>query len=279
MGKHDTDQKIESGFKKLKDRIRSKRYSGNPIVRFTVERLFDCASFLHIVKGLLTDKQYRAVFAMKLFHPGKVHQTTPATALNRYPVIFSACRDYFEGRHGIRILSFGCSTGEEVITLRDYFLDAVIIGAEINKHSLEICRKRRPDDKMIFIESTDEEIKRNGPYDAVFCMAVFQREPHQITEKGITDLSGIYPFSKFEKQVCALDQYVREGGLMVVHFSQYDFRDTRAASKYRVYGDYNQDSYEASVFDKNCRLITGNKRRYSIFVKNVCDKNGNQRIK
>lgn len=260
-------QKGQSKFKQLKEWIKRKRYSQNAITRFIVERLFDCVSFLHTVKSLFTDKQTRAVFAMKVFRPGRVHQTTPATAINRFPVIFSACRNYFAGRHKIKILSFGCSTGEEVITLRHYFPDATIVGAEVNKYSLEICRKRKHDDNIMFIESTSEEILRNGPYDAIFCMAVFQRTPQLVAEKRITDLSRIYPFRKFEKQICELDSCVKEGGLIIVHFSQYDFKDTKIASKYRAYGDYNQDCYGPYIFDTNSKLVKERKRRNSIFVK------------
>lgn len=262
-------KKKPSKLRSLKNWIKCKRYSKNPIVRFLVERVLDFSSLLSAIKGILTNRQFRAVFFTKLCYPERVHQTTPATALNRFPMIFAACRDYFHEKSDLRILSFGCSTGEEVLTLRHYFPDATIIGAEINKYSLEICRKRKLDDKMIFIESTTDGIARYGPYDAVFCMAVFQRTPESIAEKRITDLSKIYPFHKFEKQVCELDQYIKKNGLIVVHFSQYDFKDTKVASKYRTYGDYNQDHYGPYIFDKNSKLITVRTHRNSIFIKST----------
>ncbi len=196
-----------------------------------------------------------------------MHQTTPATALNRFPVIFSACQEYFKDRNDIRILSFGCATGEEVITLRYYFPDATIIGAEVNKYCLEVCNRRRLDEKMIFIDSTDEEITRNGPYDAIFCMAVFQRTPERITLDGVKNIKRIYPFEKFEKQVCKLDQKLKEKGLFVIHYSQYDFADTRIVDRYEVYGDYGQGDYRCSVFDKHGKQIVKPPKRYSIFIK------------
>lgn len=182
-------------------------------------------------------------------------------------MIFSACKEYFKDRKGIRILSFGCATGEEVITLRYYFPDATIIGAEVNKYCLEVCNLRRLDEKMIFIDSTDEEIVRNGPYDAIFCMAVFQRTPEQITLDGVKNIKRIYPFAKFEKQICKLDQHLKEKGLFVVHYSQYDYTDTQIAGHYQVYGDCGQEDYRCSVFDKNGDLIAKAPKRYSIFIK------------
>ena len=90
------------------------------------------------------------------------------------PTIFSACRDYFDGKQDLKILSYGCSTGEEVLTLRQYFPNAHIIGADINKHSLAICRKLPVDEKITFIYSTPSEIQKYGPFRCNFlhgCLA------------------------------------------------------------------------------------------------------------
>lgn len=257
-----------SRMRRLKNWIKKKRHSSNFLVRWIVEGLFRVARLLYTVKGLLTDKQYRTICYLKLFHSKHVHQTTPATCMNRYPNIFSACKNYFGDKEDIRILSFGCSTGEEVITLRYYFPKAVIVGAEINPHSLEICNNRQVDEKICFITSTPEEIKKHGPYDAIFCMAVFQRTPQLIAEKKITDLSKIYPFQKFENQIIELDESVKENGLFIVYFSQYDFQDTKVASNYKVYGNYYQEGYGPFIFDRNNQLVREPSIRHSIFIKN-----------
>lgn len=263
------DNKKMTVIQRIKNWIKSHRHSKNPVVRAAVEMIYDIASFVFGIQGILTNKQRREIFLMKLFKSNRVHQTTPATGFNRFPVIFTACKNYFEGKKDLKILSFGCATGEEVITLKHYFPDATIVGAEINQCSLAICQKRKLDDKMIFIDSTDENIRNNGPYDAIFCMAVFQRTPQLITEKGIKNLKRIYPFEKFDRQIRVLDRCVKKDGLMVVHFSQYDFMDTEVASKYVVYENYNQDSYSynSAIFDKNSQRLTEGTRRYSIFIK------------
>ena len=256
-----------SWIQRIKDWMRKNQNSNNPITRCAARRLWDCISILREIKGILASKRNRSVFWTKLLHADSVHQTTPATAFNRYPVIFTACQDYFQNRTNLRILSFGCSTGEEVLTLRHYFPDATIVGAEINQYSLEIARKRCQDKKMICIESTSVEIEKHGPYDAAFCMAVFQRTPQLIAECGIKDLSRIYPFHRFEKQICQLDKCINKDGLLVIHFSQYDFADTSVAHKYQAYGSYNQDCYGPFVFGKDSKLVPAPKSRNSIFVK------------
>lgn len=251
----------------LKSWIKKNRCAKNPLIRLGIGGLYLVLITLNNIKFFFKDKEFRTIFYMKLFKSKRLQQTTPLTYMNRYPIIFSACADYFKEKEDIKILSYGCSTGEEVLTLRKYFPKATIVGAEINKHSLETCRKLPVDDKITFIYSTPSEIQKHGNFDIVFCMAVLQRTPHQITEQGITSLKKIYPFEKFEHQIIELDEYVKPGGLLVVHFTQYSFIDTVVSPKYKALGDYNQDDYKSSVFDKNSNLIKNPTSQKSIFIK------------
>lgn len=252
---------------KVKEWFKDNYDSKNLIIKSIVRLLYSIKNNIYTIYRLCTDKELRAIFYMKTFKSKQVHQTTPLTAMNRYPVIFSACKDYLKDKENINILSYGCSTGEEVVTLREYFNNATIIGAEINSHSLEVCRSRNLDNKIKFIVSKESEISKYGKYDAVFCMAVLQRTPDTITSQGITSLKKIYPFEKFEKQIIELDRYVKKGGLLIIHFSQYYFEDTVVSKKYKALGNYNQDDYTSSIFDKNSNLIKEPYSRKSIFIK------------
>ena len=55
--------------------------------------------------------------AASLLHPG-CHQGPNRTAFNRYPEVFAAAAAAAPDAR--RILSFGCSSGEECVTLADY---------------------------------------------------------------------------------------------------------------------------------------------------------------
>lgn len=267
----ENNQKIEKSnigmLKNIKNWIKKNKSSKNPFIKITIKAIYFIVIGLYNIKRVCTDKEYYALFCLKTFKHRRVQQTTPTTSMNRYPIIFSACSEHFSKTKDIKILSYGCSTGEEVLTLRRYFPNATIVGAEINKHSLEVCKSHNVDDKITFIKSTPRNIKKYGPFDLIFCMAVLQRSPDKITQEGITSLKDIYPFEKFENQIVELDGYVKKDGLLVTHFTQYDFMDTTVAKKYKVFGDYNQDDYMRSVFDKNSNLIKETYRRNSIFMK------------
>ena len=70
-------------------------------------------------------------------------QVSTWTATNRYPGIFRTAQRRITSRYGselggarLRILSFGCSNGLEVLSLRSYFPDAVIFACDVNLGAL-----------------------------------------------------------------------------------------------------------------------------------------------
>jgi trans-aconitate methyltransferase len=91
--------------------------------------------------------------------------------LNRYPEIFGAAVAALPNAQ--KVLSFGCSTGEECVTLSSYFPGALIVGADINPMNLWKARKHRSD-RVRFTYASDRTLRRMGPFDAVFCMAVLR---------------------------------------------------------------------------------------------------------
>lgn len=199
---------------------------------------------------LCLDADMRWIYITQLTKGKEMHQTTTVTFYDRYPLIFKAVSALLADSKNRRILSYGCSTGEEVRTLRAYFPEAYIIGTDINKRVLRICKSLSWDDRTLFLYPQEEALAEHGPYDAIFCMAVLQRRPHYVEEKGIECLEEIYPFKKFEAQVKVLDRMLRTGGILVLYYTQYSFLDTEIAHKYRVIEGYPQMDYVSSVFDQ-----------------------------
>lgn len=250
-----------------KQSVKEHRSSKNPIIRLGVSILYVLWNAANIMKRVYVDGDFRSILLLQLLNSKNVHQTTSLTSMDRYPKIFSTCRDYFVGKQDLKILSYGCSTGEEVLTLRQYFPTAQIIGIEINKRSLAICRKLSIDEKITFFYSTLTEIQKHGHFDAIFCMAVLQREPHHIAAKGISSLKKIYPFEKFERKILELDELINPQGVLVIHFTQYSLCDTSVASKYKALGNHNQNNYKCPVFDKNSNLVKYPAPQNTIFIK------------
>lgn len=241
--------------------------SPNPFVRLGYGTLRFGYRTLAPVLAFVADDSFRSATLLKLRYGAAVQQTTPLTWMDRYPVLFAACRERLGDSDSLRILSYGCSTGEEVITLRRYFPSAQIVGVEINPKSLAKAREHIVDSRVVLEQSRPETVARLGPYDAVFCMAVLQRTPHTVQDRKLKSLEGIYPFARFDEQLTQLDSVVKPGGLLVVHHTQYAFEQATIASRYRALEGVPRVPDEGPRFDRQSRLIETPVETNSIFVK------------
>lgn len=158
----------------------------------------------------------------------RVHQSSSLTWPGRYPVLFGAARELLPDGPGLRILSYGCSSGEEVATLRRYFPDAVILGADINRALLRRGRRLGVPGETSFVPSDDGAIERHAPFDAIFCMAVFTRRPHEIQRRRMEDIGRFYPFEPFRRDLRRLAALLAPGGLLVVEHALYRAEDALA---------------------------------------------------
>lgn len=109
--------------------------------------------------------------------PANLFQPYATTTTNRYPAVFQLARDLLGDGPDMRLLSFGCATGEEVFSLRRYFSQASIHGIDINPRSIAVCRKvalSLNDPGLSFaVAGTADDLAEAG-YDGVFAMAVFR---------------------------------------------------------------------------------------------------------
>jgi len=113
-----------------------------------------------------------------------------------------------------------------MLSLRQRFPKAEIVGVEINSRSRRLARRRiAADQKIAVIRPSDVK----GPFDLVFALAVLQREPHRVLELGVTDISRYYPFDKFDAVVRQLVQLLSPSGLLCVMHAQYRVEDSSVA--------------------------------------------------
>ncbi len=118
----------------------------------------------------------------------------------------------------VKILSFGCSNGYEVQTLRDkYFKHSFITGCDINAEVLERAIKNHSGSNIKYISAKD---LANGyvTYEIIFCLSVLSNAPE------ISQVEKPIEFSKFNEAVIFLYQKLDMGGYLVVFNSNYNVK-------------------------------------------------------
>ena len=216
-------------------------------------RLLDDLRQLRTAAGL-------AQFYTQIFHRVRVHQVTEYTEPNRYPSLFDLAAALRPDAN--RILSFGCSTGDEIEAIRSRFPAALLVGAEINPRSRKIAQNRFVDDKNVAILPT---YRREQPFDIIFAMAVLQFRPHLIISSEITDLSKMYPFSRFENEVHRLIAHLAPSGLLCVMHAQYRVEDTKCGANLQEIFD--APALLGPLFDINSRLDPTLRPGRSLFIR------------
>jgi chemotaxis methyl-accepting protein methylase len=159
------------------------------------------------------------------------HQLTSTTSLDRYPELFTAVRENTPQEHPA-ILSFGCSTGEECLTIKSYFPEGTIIGVDINKRNLRKAIKSNTHGKSIHYHySTPENIVKHGKYDVIFALSVLCRWEDT---KDMENCENVYSFEKFSETVNLLVSQLRPGGLFIVYNSNFRFEDDPAFKNFSI---------------------------------------------
>jgi SAM-dependent methyltransferase len=166
-------------------------------------------------------------------NPKQAFQPYNCTCENRYPRIFSVLQSRLGITFDGRILSFGCSTGEEVFTLRRYFPHAFIKGIDINSGNIGACMRRltNSNDNRITFEVSDSLAREpTAAYDAILCMAVLRHGA--LGARGMTRCEKYIRFEEFARAVEDFARCLRPGGLLVIRHSNFRFSDAPAYRKF-----------------------------------------------
>lgn len=155
-------------------------------------------------------------------------QLSHQTKINRFPKIFESAKQICPNPK--RVLSFGCSTGEEVFTLADIYTEAEIVGVDIDWHSVSTARRNNKQKDRIFFHT---DAGATGLYDLVTCFMV------------LFALDKPVPRDRWDETVNTIDKHVAMGGLLMVYTSEYDFKSSPIAYKYDVEREWKR------VHDKN----------------------------
>ncbi len=222
---------------------------------------------LGAMRRFLLSPRIRSQVLTRRRFAGKHFQGETFTVEDRYPELFAQCRERLADRPGVRILSYGCATGEEVFTLARYLPQAEIVGVDINPWCLKECARkntsvvsrrandidsgallqnddgqrsmqlrdelltRDPSERIRFLHRMSPEFAGAVGFDAVFCMAVFQRTEHRTAGAEPADTG--FTFERFEDEMKMLDKKLKAGGLLFLDECDFSFEQTEVAAGYR----------------------------------------------
>lgn len=208
---------------------------------------------------------YRSEVITSIRYPGEMIQRSTTTRMNRYPRLYEIAAQELKDIPDPAILSFGCSTGEEVISIRTHIPNARITGVDINHRVIRIARKKISEDKIGFYHYRDLKWKTSGPYDCIFALAIFQKTEHR--EQDQKHALKSFSFSKFEQMTEDLDGLLKAGGILVIDNADYSFQDLAISKHYTI-------AKQDQAISRNRPTITQQNKKeastpgYRVFIKN-----------
>ena len=194
-----------------------------------------------------------------LFQPATV------TRLDRHPALFALVAARLVEVAAPRVLSFGCSTGEEPVTLARYLPHARIDAIDANPAC--IAQARRTVDRLELRQitfacaDTPDALVADG-YDAVFCLSVLRHGDLEVLRPE--RCTGLMAFAQFAAAVEMLDRCVRPGGLLILWGCHFRFTDTHISACYRTVEMPRVKPQPGPFYGPDDRLLP--EGRYAAFV-------------
>ncbi len=171
--------------------------------------------------------------ALRRIDPAQLLQPEAQTCAARYPAIFAFLARDLAGLARPRVLSWGCSTGEELLSLRAALPGAEIVGVEINPRSLRKAARRVAHDAGITLRLAGDPAALVGEmFDAVLCLAVLRHA--RLQDEAPARCSAVLPFARAERFVTALAALVRPQGLLALWNVHFRLADMAVADAFAV---------------------------------------------
>lgn len=211
------------------------------------------------------DPAYRSRVVSSLRFKNDYHQFSNATETDRYPDLFNIAKEYFKEIEKPKLLSFGCSTGEEIASIARYVPHAELTGTDINPWCIKKADEKYGSENRRFVHSLSEDFTQLRDLDAVFCLAVFQH-PANRHEKDRKE--SAMPFEKFENQLKVLDKKLKPGGLIFLDHCDFNFMETSLMPHYSILNaPSNPKVRERPLFNKDNRKIAEVSKCFRVFQK------------
>lgn len=200
--------------------------------------------------------------------PGQF-QTYSHTLPDRYPWLFQFASECLGDEQGLRILSFGCSVGKEVFSLRRYFPTAHIKGIDVDPGNIARCLARARSEesaRITFAAAATTEGEPTESYDAIFCLAVLCLG--DLTTSGAQRCDPRLRFDDFERVVTDFGRCLKPGGLLLLHTTNFRFSDTATSQNFDTVLEAEPGQLAPDVlFDRDNSLMRGVQYRPVAFRK------------
>lgn len=244
----------------LKDFLRKKRFQKGLFKPF-----FILLWYLFNVLRFFFNTSYRARIIQAYVYKNAYHQFSNFTEYNRYPDLFKMAKLHVYDLDKPKILSFGCSTGEEVLSIEAYMPQASIVGVDINKWCLKMAKKKTTSLNIHFLHSLSSEFDEMGDFDVIFCLAVFQH-PDNRHNRFLKE--SAYRFDKFENQLLLLDKKLKSGGLLIIDHTDFNFLETQLMYQYVVVpNEGNLKRRKRPLFNKSGLKVSDAQTLFRVFQK------------
>jgi SAM-dependent methyltransferase len=178
------------------------------------------------------------------------------TLPDRYPWLFE-----FAARAlppvDLNILSFGCSRGDEVFTLRRYFPLAALRGIDVDPRNIAACTARTAGiARMSFCTAATTHGEPSNSFDAIFCLAVLCLG--DLTTSNAERCDPYLHFADFDGVISDFARCLKPGGLLFLHTSNFRFSDTTVADDFDVVLEATPKQLAPDfVYDRSNRLLPG----------------------
>jgi SAM-dependent methyltransferase len=227
---------------------------------------------LHSLRRAARDRNFRRdLLWRRLPRPPGVFQVSGDTREDRYPEILRFVGDRLDQRPGLRLLSFGCSTGEEVFTLRRYAPNAMIDGIDVNPYRIRTCLEqllnRGGDAGISFAVAATTAHLPDAAFDAIFCMAVLRHGELRLGPAPRCD--HLIRFEMFDRITQDFARCLKPGGYLAIVHSNFRFADARAAGAFDPVMSLENDASDpvTPLYGRDNRLLPGVVYRDVVFRK------------
>lgn len=238
-----------------------------PVLKRLVRRLPGFAPARNLLRG----GDHRIAALLTLLRPRNLFQPYGETLDNRYPYLFQRVKDELGEAADLRLLSFGCSTGEEVFSLRQYFPQAHITGIDISRKRIATCHARLAarqaggagESRITFRQASSTQQEPAGHYDAIFALSVL-RHGDLVTRPP--DCGHILPFAHVAREIEAMARCLKVGGYLAIQNSNFRLLDTRVAADFDTLLLFPQGQ-DTPIYGADNRRVDGVTEEAVLFIK------------